>query len=236
MRKAIKIALILSSGILASCQTTANTAANIDPTEADLALHVMGEVCVMNSMRGAHTRNRQLKLPQATVMSIESRHDGWRAADVAYKGFRDNIYFNKETAMVICGGKNWTAFTSSTAGEHGVRSKTLQKLPDYVATANIMDRSIAVSWEGYDTLFAGTIHELSNGANGTVAIVLPDNKGTCRGTYQTKTRTQGTWSISCTNGLAADGIFTVFGSGKGASGTGFDKLGRKVTYTMGGKT
>lgn len=91
-----------------------------------------------------------------------------------------------------------------------------------------------MSWEGYDKLIAGeiTLDQSSNG--GTVSTTLPDGDGTCSGQYQMQDRTSGTWSLACTNGMAASGTLKAYGSGKGSSGEGIDAKGNKVTYTVGG--
>ena len=97
-----------------------------------------------------------------------------------------------------------------------------------------MKRSIAVSWEGYTDLFSGVIEETRGGQGGNVQIILPNNDGTCNGRYDYASNDGGSWSVACTNSLAASGTFTAYGNGKGASGNGIDALGRKVNYTMGG--
>lgn len=205
----------------------------MDPQEADLARTVMGEICVVTRTKGQNSSSQKAANDTVQVISIRDRQDGWRAADVAIKGFRDNIYFHKAKGQVICGGNNWSKYRS---GDYQpTPSKVLQGLPTFKGDLTTMERAIAVQWEGYADLFAGTIREIGNGATGTVAIVLPNNDGHCTGDYKASSRTAGTWSIKCTNGLAADGTYKAFGSGKGASGTGTDKKGRKVTYTMGGR-
>ncbi|MBT6096238.1 MAG: hypothetical protein HOH04_15235 [Rhodospirillaceae bacterium] len=48
-------------------------------------------------------------------------------------------------------------------------------------------------------------------------------------------RTEGTWTLSCTNDMAASGTLKAYGSGKGSSGVGKDTKGNTVTYTLGGR-
>ena len=98
----------------------------------------------------------------------------------------------------------------------------------------LLRRSIAVSWEGYDNLFSGIVEERSHGRKGDVKIVLPKNEGECTGNYFATHSSGGWWNIICSNGLKASGDFTMYGAGKGASGSGKDAQGRRVTYTIGG--
>lgn len=234
MNATVKVIALLSVVVLTACQTAGGIGADVNPDEANLTREVMSEACVISRTKGANSSSRKADMEAITVMSIRDRHDGWRAADVAYRSFRDNIYFHTAKGQVICGGKNWEKFTTGVYQPSD--SKFLQARADYRPESNGMERAIAVHWEGYAELFAGTIREIGNGAKGIVAITLPNNDGECTGGYEADSRTTGTWSIACTNGLSANGTFTAFGKGKGASGTGSDMQGRKVSYTMGGAT
>ena len=94
-------------------------------------------------------------------------------------------------------------------------------------------RPIAVRWEGYDELFAGKIEHTNAQKLGDFSIKLPRNEGTCAGKYQFNEASTGTWSVACTNGLAASGTLMGFGSGNGSSGEGWDASGKSVKFTIG---
>ena len=97
----------------------------------------------------------------------------------------------------------------------------------------VQTRPIAVEWEGYAELIAGIIGYSEADRVGDVRMLLPGNEGQCTGNYQLFRYSDGTWSVACTNGLAASGTFKGFGAGKGASGSGTDVQGRKVRWTVG---
>lgn len=97
-------------------------------------------------------------------------------------------------------------------------------------------RPIAVRWEGYNELFAGTVLLKQGDGSGSVSIQLPNNDGSCNGLFQATTSSGSVWSVSCTNGLAASGTSKGLGPGKGAIGEGTDTQGRKVSFTLGGRS
>ena len=88
-----------------------------------------------------------------------------------------------------------------------------------------------MQWDGYAKLIAGTVTLNQNKKGEIVALTFPNNDGTCAGRYKMNYGTSGTWSLACTNGMAASGTLTAYGTGKGSSGEGIDAKGNKVTYT-----
>ena len=68
------------------------------------------------------------------------------------------------------------------------------------------ERSIALSWEGYEDLIAGTVKFDETDYRGTLNIPLPNNDGTCDGTYSLQEGGKGTWQIAS---LFGNGIFKV---------------------------
>ena len=93
-------------------------------------------------------------------------------------------------------------------------------------------RDLSFYWENrYGALFGRMA--VGDGSGGPFTIDLPDNDGSCQGTYRLSTRSQGVWSMSCTNGLAASGEYKALGRGKGARGWGQDSQGNKVEYRIG---
>ena len=59
------------------------------------------------------------------------------------------------------------------------------------------ERSIALSWEGYQDLIAGTVNFDEKFYRGTLNIPLPNNDGTVIGTYSLQKGGKGTWQIAC---------------------------------------
>jgi hypothetical protein len=92
---------------------------------------------------------------------------------------------------------------------------------------------VALEWEGFGKLIAGTIEYRVNKGSGKLAASLPNGIGECAGTYQYNKQQSGTWSVACTNGLSASGTMKAFGPHKGAEGQGTDIKGRKVRFTVG---
>jgi hypothetical protein len=92
---------------------------------------------------------------------------------------------------------------------------------------------VAIEWEGFANLIAGTIEYRVNKGSGKLAANLPNGIGECSGTYQYNKQQSGTWSVACTNGLSASGTMKAFGPHKGAEGEGTDIKGRKVRFTVG---
>ena len=92
------------------------------------------------------------------------------------------------------------------------------------------ERSIALSWDGYSDLIAGTV--IFNEANykGTLNLPLPNNDGTCEGTYSLQEDGKGTWQIGCTNKMGAAGTLK-WGDG-GVTGSGRDHNDKKVKFTV----
>jgi len=105
---------------------------------------------------------------------------------------------------------------------------------DRVAHQSSVQRApIAVEWDGYRSLIAGTIVYRESEHGGTVTAKLPDDDGECSGTYQLGDQQSGTWAVACTNGLSASGSIVAFGANKGAKGEGRDTQGRQVRFTVG---
>jgi len=107
-------------------------------------------------------------------------------------------------------------------------SQTLTEVPDS------FQRSIAFEWEGMDRLLVGEILFKRGQGGGTFTVAIPDRSDNqCTGTYKYKTRTEGLWSMGCTDGRAASGTFIAHGQEKGSSGTGTDTNGKFVKFTVG---
>ena len=97
------------------------------------------------------------------------------------------------------------------------------------------ERSIALSWEGYQDLIAGTVKFNENDYKGTLNIPLPNNDGTCDGTYSLQEGGKGTWQIACSNNMGAAGTLKWIKNG-GVTGTGRDHDDKKVKFTVSKKS
>jgi len=93
------------------------------------------------------------------------------------------------------------------------------------------ERSIALSWEGYDDLIAGTVEFDETDYRGTLNLPLPNNDGTCDGTYSLQEGGKGTWQIACTNDMGAAGTLKWKEDG-GVTGTGRDHNDKRVKFTV----
>ena len=97
------------------------------------------------------------------------------------------------------------------------------------------ERSIALSWDGYEDLIAGTVEFDEADYKGTLNIPLPNNDGTCDGTYSLQEGGKGTWQIACTNDMGAAGTLKWIENG-GVTGTGRDHNDKKVKFTVSKKS
>jgi hypothetical protein len=93
------------------------------------------------------------------------------------------------------------------------------------------ERSIALSWEGYDDLIAGKVIFDEKNYDGTLILPLPNNDGTCNGTYSLQKGGKGVWQITCTNNMGAEGTLK-WASNGGVTGIGKDNSNKKVKFTV----
>ena len=93
------------------------------------------------------------------------------------------------------------------------------------------ERSIALSWEGYEDLIAGTVKFDETDYKGTLNLPLPNNDGTCDGTYSLQKGGKGTWQIACSNNMGVAGTLKWVEDG-GVTGTGRDHNDKKVKFTV----
>jgi len=92
-------------------------------------------------------------------------------------------------------------------------------------------RSIALSWDGYSDLIAGTVEFDEANYKGILNLSLPNNDGTCEGSYSLQSDSKGTWQISCSNNMGAAGTLKWIEDG-GVTGTGRDHNDKKVKFTI----
>lgn len=93
------------------------------------------------------------------------------------------------------------------------------------------ERSIALSWEGYEDLIAGSVKFDETNYRGTLELPLPNNDGSCDGTYSLQKGGKGTWQIACTNDMGAAGTLKWVKDG-GITGIGRDHNDKKVKFTV----
>ena len=97
------------------------------------------------------------------------------------------------------------------------------------------ERSIALSWSGYEELIAGTVKFNETDYKGTIKLPLPNNDGTCDGTYSLQEGGKGTWQIACTNNMGAAGTLKWNKNGS-VTGHGRDYNDKKVKFTVSKKS
>jgi len=111
-------------------------------------------------------------------------------------------------------------------------SGTNKKIKEVVKKYELKgERSIALSWDGYEDLIAGTVEFDETDYKGTLNIPLPNNDGTCDGTYSLQEGGKGTWQIACSNNMGAAGTLKWVKDG-GVTGTGRDHNDKKVKFTV----
>ena len=94
------------------------------------------------------------------------------------------------------------------------------------------ERSIALSWEGYEDLIIGTLgFEESDDGESSLSLKLPNNDGNCEGSYSLLNGGIGTWQIACTNKLGAGGTLKWLENGS-VTGNGRDNNDKKVKFTV----
>ena len=93
------------------------------------------------------------------------------------------------------------------------------------------ERSLAISWEGYDDLILGSVKFSERDLMGVMVFTLP-NDGDCIGTYALSTK-KGTWSIYCENrDVNASGILKWDNNTGEVSGNGKDSDGNKIKFKV----
>ena len=97
------------------------------------------------------------------------------------------------------------------------------------------ERSIALSWEGYSSLIAGSVNFNEADYKGTLNLSLPNGDGDCSGSYSLQSDGKGTWQIACTNDMGAAGTLK-WSEIDGVTGSGRDHDDKKVKFTVAGKS
>ncbi len=98
------------------------------------------------------------------------------------------------------------------------------------------ERSLAMSWEGYDNLILGTIQFNEKDLLGSLNLKLPNNDGDCKGSYALSTE-KGTWSLICDKKkMSASGHLKWNNKDGSVTGEGKDTKGNKVKFTVQSET
>ena len=119
--------------------------------------------------------------------------------------------------------------TTSTSSKPKITKKEKPKITKKYSVEG--ERAIALSWEGYEDLIAGTVKFNETNYKGTVNLPLPNNDGTCEGSYSLQQGGKGTWQIACTNDMGAAGTLKWVEDG-GVTGKGRDHNDKKVKFTI----
>ncbi len=196
--------------------------------QEERAAYIVASNCVTTRGQSSYTAQTQkIDTTKVHIYGLMNGEGGWVLIDARIRRVRDVIYYNLNSGETVCGFRNWKTL-----------GRKFHKAPgnvDFFALSGSATetRPIAVEWDGQSSLFAGYIEFSDTGRDGRISVTLPDNEGTCSGTYRYDADRHGTWSITCTNGLAASGDIQSYGKGQGASGEGVDARGNKVQFTIG---
>jgi hypothetical protein len=94
------------------------------------------------------------------------------------------------------------------------------------------ERSVAISWDGYEELIIGTVgYEESDDGKTSMNLDLPNNDGSCEGTYLLQNGGKGTWLLACSNNMGAAGTLNWNDDGS-VTGSGRDYKDKKVKFTV----
>jgi len=132
----------------------------------------------------------------------------------------------KLSELGFLGSKSISSSNSTTSTNSQKKEKKVVKKYELKG-----ERSIALSWEGYEELIAGTVKFDEVDYKGELNLSLPNNDGTCEGNYFLLNNGKGTWNISCTNNMGAAGTLKWKKNG-GVTGSGRDLNDKKVKFTV----
>jgi hypothetical protein len=201
-------------------------------------------------------KGRKMDVNDWFVRRFYTSNTTWVKAESISQGVIDDLYFETSTKKLVCGSHAWGKYEDAAHikfTEYGAKptmnsltslnpsvttvaipSSTTDSINRVTATLGSMEkRVLAVRWEGYPNLMVGEAVIQQNKTLATLKVQLPNNEGTCTGVSQLTNSSNGIWTVSCTNNLAATGTFLANGLGTGSSGSGKDKNGRIVEFTIG---
>ena len=172
--------------------------------------------------------------PKGLRLSKELKHGRNHVAQL----IKDAGYYNGDITL-LSGFKAENLTISKSKSISNTNTKKIEKKKEskkVVKKYELKDeRSIALSWDGYQDLIAGTVEFNEANYKGTLNLPLPNNDGTCDGTYSLQEGGKGTWQIACTNNMGAAGTLNWTKNG-GVTGSGRDHNDKKVKFTVSKKS
>jgi hypothetical protein len=149
---------------------------------------------------------------------------------------KDAGYYNGDITL-LSGYKAETLTKSKSTSNTNTKKVEKKKETKKVAKKYNLegDRSIALSWEGYSSLIAGSVIFNERDYKGTLSLSLPNGDGKCNGSYLLQKNGKGTWQIGCTNNMGAAGTLK-WNEVNGVTGSGMDYNDKKVKFTVAGKS
>ena len=170
--------------------------------------------------------------PKGLKLRKELKHGRNHVAQL----IKDAGYYNGDITLLR--GFQTEVLTSSKSSSNTVTKKVEKKKETKKVVKKYElkgERSIALSWDGYEDLIAGTVVFDEADYKGTLNLPLPNNDGTCDGTYSLQEGGKGTWQIACTNNMGAAGTLKWTKNG-GVTGSGRDHNDKKVKFTVSKKS
>ena len=152
-----------------------------------------------------------------------------KASKISSK-WSDQEIIAKLTELGFLGNSTTSTSTETNSTETKIKEKKIVKKYELKG-----ERSIALSWEGYEELIAGTVKFDEADYKGDLNLSLPNEDGTCEGNYFLQNNGKGTWNIACTNNMGAAGTLKWKKNGS-ITGSGKDLNDKKVKFTVSNKS
>mgnify|MGYP001273223358 FL=1 len=168
-----------------------------------------------------------------TILWKNGINPGKGKASTIRKKWSDAEIRAKLTELGFLGGSTSSTSSTSTTTPKITKKKETKKVVKKYEIKD--DRSIAISWDGYSDLIAGTVSFNEADYKGTLSLSLPNNDGTCEGSYSLQQGGKGTWQIACTNDMGAAGTLKWAENGS-VTGKGRDHTDKKVKFNVSKKS
>ena len=143
-------------------------------------------------------------------------------ASIIKSKWSDTEIRNKLTELGFLGN-----ITSSSSSSNEIKKKETKTVKKYELKG---ERALALSWDGYEDLIAGSLKFDEKNYKGSINLSLPNGDGTCEGSYILQDNGKGTWNLSCSNNMGAAGTLKWKKDG-GVTGIGRDFSDKKVKFT-----
>ena len=135
---------------------------------------------------------------------------------------------NKLTELGFLGTTTSSSSSSNEIKETETKKKETKTVKKYELKG---ERALALSWEGYENLIAGSLKFDEKNYKGNINLSLPNDDGICEGNYILQDNGKGTWNLSCSNNMGAAGTLKWKKDG-GVTGIGRDFNDKKVKFTV----